>query len=168
MNSELYSPVVPPTNHDITQNYEKPTTIENISDYKVTLKLQGNNQQQTNEKHESKSQINITPLKPSTLLGTTTTSTVNTIKETISTNAAINISRALNNTSLLNNSIVNNNNNPNDSTIAGINAHATTLPIEQIKEIIKDSIDELKDEFMNENFKLKAKLLKEFMLIKVS
>ena len=110
----------------------------NISNAKLTLKTMSNGVVTSN--------ANNSDVKPST-----------------SSPAAINN----NNNSTLNFSLTNNNNN-NDSTIAGINAHVTALPIEQIKEIIKDQIDELRDEIMNENFKFKAEILKEFMYIKVS
>jgi hypothetical protein len=147
-------------------------TTPNISDYKVTLKVETNQNVSSANEMISNAQLNLTPLRPTTL-STTTPAVANitsasssaAIKEAISTNAAINISRAINNAAnnVLNNSVLNH----NDSTIACINAHAATLPIEQIKEIIKDSIDEMKDEFMSENFKFKSEILKEFMIIKV-
>ena len=37
-----------------------------------------------------------------------------------------------------------------------------------MKEIVKDAVDELRDELMNENYKFKAEMLKEFMRTQVS
>jgi hypothetical protein len=42
------------------------------------------------------------------------------------------------------------------------------LPIDQIREIIKDTVEDFKDELMSENFKFKAEMFKEFMNLKVS
>lgn len=38
----------------------------------------------------------------------------------------------------------------------------------QLREIIKDEIDDLRDELMSENFRFKAEMLKEFMQMRVS
>jgi len=53
-----------------------------------------------------------------------------------------------------------------NSTVAGIENHAHNLPVEQIKELIKDSIDDLRDDLMSESFRFKAELFKEFMILK--
>ena len=42
------------------------------------------------------------------------------------------------------------------------------LPLDLIREIIKDQIEDLKDEIMSENFKFKSELIKEFMALKVN
>lgn len=55
-----------------------------------------------------------------------------------------------------------------NSTVAGIENHAHNLPVEQIKELIKDSIDDLRDDLMSESFRFKAELFKEFMGLKVN
>jgi hypothetical protein len=45
---------------------------------------------------------------------------------------------------------------------------ASLLPLDLIKEVIKDQIEDLRDELMSENFKFKAEMIKEFMSLKVS
>ena len=40
--------------------------------------------------------------------------------------------------------------------------------LQTVKEIVKDAVDELRDELMNENYKFKAEMLKEFMRTQVS
>lgn len=42
------------------------------------------------------------------------------------------------------------------------------MPIDQIREIIKDTVEDFKDELMSENFKFKAEMFKEFMNLKVN
>jgi hypothetical protein len=42
------------------------------------------------------------------------------------------------------------------------------IPIDQIREIIKDTVEDFKDELMSENFKFKAEMFKEFMNLKVN
>ena len=99
------------------------------------------------------------------------------VKETVSTNSSLN--RALSAstpTTNVNSSLgslastrqnTENINNNTESTVAGMNGHGVVFQIEQIREIMRDEISELRDEFMNENFKFKAEVLKEFMYLKV-
>jgi hypothetical protein len=41
------------------------------------------------------------------------------------------------------------------------------LPLDLIREVVKDQIEDLRDEMMSENFKFKAEMIKEFMSLKV-
>ncbi len=41
------------------------------------------------------------------------------------------------------------------------------LPIQHLKDFIKDLIDDLRDELMNEDFKFKCEVFKEFIDLKV-
>jgi hypothetical protein len=50
---------------------------------------------------------------------------------------------------------------------AAVTPMNTLLPIELIREVLKDQIENLRDEMMSENFKFKAEMIKEFMSLKV-